>query len=224
MTATPRYREAFNFKGGGAGIDTDKALAWNVARQYWERDDPHVNKADFAAARSRGGGVGIYYNNGFCAGHTPTELAAVIDEDLTRVGFSRQTPPGSCGVIINEELQGSARIIQVLGAWRNLRWARFTVWALGAYQGGWFTPELVQLLNADRNLIVAPEAYVGGPYVGLPPMYPAAVDTLTDDLADAGVARQKIAPVLYADWTVPYGWKGLLYNFAALPAKPPAPL
>jgi hypothetical protein len=152
-----------------------------------------------------------------------------MHEDLKSKGFGTTTGPDSCWAMLNSERQGSDKILTMLERWRELRWSRKTVWSPMCFQGGWFSQELVNFINNDPNLYVAPQAYVNDTPPGTDPeydpMYPAFEPAVIEDLTQIGILRESI--ILFLDATrheIAYGWTGILFGFNALDPYPPMPL
>lgn len=208
------------FAGGGQGIDTEKAHAWSVERLWWEWNDPVASPTSLAACRQRGVGVGLKVNG---AGYQAAEL---MHQALVDHGFGSSTTPRSCGAMFDAEMHDAGAILSLLRRWRQIRPTRYTIWTLEPFQGGgwtWIAPELVQQVNADQNLLVAVQEYVD---VAGDQLYPAMGAAARDELERLGILRERLTSFIAvkAGTLVPYGWEGILYNFAALPAEPPAPL
>lgn len=219
----PRLREALVFEGGGDGIDTDKAKAWNIDRLWWEAGDPVASKESLAACRSRGVGVGLKING------SGVTTAQHMDNALIAHGFGSSTGPRSCGAMFDDELHRPWDTFDMLSAWRGLRPTRYTILTFEPFQGGLFAsvPPLVHAINTDPNLVVVPFTYVDKAGDQL---YPTSEAAVIDDLVAAGISRERIAVFIAVKKIgqslipIPYGWGGILYGFSALPATPPVQL
>lgn len=212
-----RIREALVFKGGGAGIDTDKAGRWGLDRLWWEFDDPVATASSLKDCRGRGVGVGLKING------TGTNVALVMSQSLTDHGFGPNTSPSSCGAMFDSEQHDVPGMVEMLQTWRQLRTTRLTVLTIEPFQGGSLTPDFVRLVNTDPNLTLCVQDYVD---VAGDQQYPAFATAAVDDLVAAGIDRAHITQFLpvHANEEVPYGWAGILFGFAGLPASPPAQL
>jgi hypothetical protein len=215
-------------RGGGAGIDTDKAKRWDISRLWYEADDPVASSSALGAALRRGIDVGLMRDPDWIrAPRTNRSVAIELDNDLTQHGFDHATSPDGCGAMLDNERQNAAGIVTMLQTFRQLRPRRLLRWTLQPWQGGWVaaSPELVHLINTDPNLIVVVQNYLG-PGPGHPAdMFPCAGDQVIDNLAAAGVRRDLLTLFLDFVRTPPqYGWAGIVYDFAALPDAPPFPL
>lgn len=215
----PRLREALVFEGGGDGVDTDKAKAWGIDRLWWEVNDPVASRFTLAEVRGRGVGVGLKING------TGGITAERMHQGLTDHGFGSTTGPRSCGAMFDDELHRLDLTLAMLRHWRTLRPTRYTILTFEPFQGGAFAamPELVHLINTDPNIVAVPFTYMD---LAGDQLYPAQADAVVDDLAAAGILRERIALFIAVKQNVqiPFGWGGVLYGFAALPAKPPTTL
>ena len=215
----PRLREALVFEGGGAGIDTWKAHAWGIERLWWEASDPVASKESLAACRSRGIGVGLKMNG------TGAVLAGRMHSELTLHGFGTSTGPRTCGAMFDDELHRPEDTFELLRSWRTFRPTRYTILTFEPFQGGLFAsvPELVHAINVDPNLIVVPFAYMD---LAGDQLYPAWAPAAIDDLVAAGILRERISIFIGVKTGVQisFGWSGILYGFAGLPATPPTTL
>jgi hypothetical protein len=94
-----------------------------------------------------------------------TRFAGILSDTLTQLAspsfFSSTGAPKQCFVMADIEYQSNAFMVAFLKEWRRLRTARFTIWSPESMQGGWMEPDLVQLINADQNLMVAKQNYTG---------------------------------------------------------------
>jgi hypothetical protein len=92
-------------------------------------------------------------------------FAKLLSDDLVRLAspsfFSKDGPPKQCFVMADIEYQSNLFLVEFLKEWRRLRTARFTVLTVESMQGGWWEPDLVQLVNADPNLVIAKQNYEG---------------------------------------------------------------
>ena len=209
-----RTREALVFKGGGQGIDTDKAHSGGMSRLWWEFDDPVASKQSLADCMGRGILVGLKIN-----GTGPT-LADVMHQALNDHGFSVMTNPNGCGVMFDSEQHDVPGMVTMLRYWRTLRTRRLTVLTIEPFQGGSLTPEFVRLVNTDPSLTLCVQDYVT---VADDELYPAMATAAVDDLVAAGIQRGKVTQFLRGN-PVPYGWEGIVFGFDSLPSTPPAAL
>ncbi len=187
---------------------------------WWEWDDPVASKASLADCRKRGVGVGLKMNGAGAA------VADEMHQALTDHGFGSTTGPTSCGAMFDAEMHNSLPIVQLLQRWRQLRPTRYTVWTLESFQGGvwtWISPQLIQVVNADPNLLVCVQEY--GTVAG-DQLYPFMGAAARDELERLGFLRERLTSFIgvKSGVQVPYGWEGVLYGFHGLPSSPPAAL
>jgi len=234
-----RIRAGFVQRGGGAGVDTDKAKRWGITRLWFEADDPVASKDTLAALRQpdRMGpaGVGLMRDPDWSREMlTNAGVATVLSNDLLAHGFGSTTSASSCGAMFDNERQDAAGIVEMLTAWRRLRPTRQTVWTLQVFQEGWFSDGLCQAVAGDPNLVLVLQAYIDPSDPPAAHMYPAdfaeAKTRLLARFTGAGAALDpdRVQPFVDATrmWleSPPYGWSGIVYDFAALPPSPPFPL
>jgi hypothetical protein len=209
-------KQALVLRGGPASIDGPKAKRWGITRIYWEADDPNATPALLKSVRDAGLGVGLMR---VARGETAETLAGLLSQDLTDKGFNSNTGPDSCAAMFDNEAHGNAYAREAIKSFRALRPTRTLLWTLESGQGGWFEPDLVDLINADPNLVVVPQIYFGTPR-----MYPVSERFAVENLALRGVRRDRIASFYDAEKPIPYGWFGIIYDFNQLPSSPPIPL
>jgi hypothetical protein len=197
------------FAGGGEGIDTDKAKAWGITRLWYESSDPVASAKSLRDCIGRGVNVGLKVNGGGVI------AAQAMDTTLTAHGFTKTSSPYTCAAMFDDEPIESTSTLQMLQAWRKLRPTRWTVLTIEGFQGGRIDPALATFCNADPNLIVVPQAYLNDEY-------PSWVPAVQADAILAGLVKPDVF-ISSAD-RIPYGWQGIIWGFARLPATPPRPL
>lgn len=212
-----RVRDAYDGTGGGSGVDTDKAKRWGIERLWFEHDDPRMTKANLAAVRNRGVGVGIKMNGDGAA------LADSMDARLTALGFGSSTGPFSCGAMFDSETHDWVEIEAMYDEWRKRRWARYTILTFEPWQAPAIPGGLIRKLNADLNCMVAVQGYMD--YTG-DQLYPAYLPAVLNELERVGILKERLTGFLpvKAGVQVPFGWEGIWWTLAGLPAVPPAPL
>lgn len=195
--------------GGPRIPDGAKARRLGIDTFVWDATDPQIDAGFFDEVRSWGFKPGITRDPTW-GDHTAKELAAVLDGDLKVLGSSDKT----CLVVADIEAmwkRGSQYVIDFLKEWRRLRPSRITVWTTEPLQGATVNDELAALINADKNLLVAPQLYdsVMTPY----PEGPVLLE-MGQNPERRNVARQRI--VAYYDASkLPAAWNGLAFDFAA---------
>jgi hypothetical protein len=150
------------------------------------------------------------------AGYTPAQITAwakafakKFSDDFERVAkpsfFTPAGPPLQCFGMPDIEYHSNLFMVEFFKAFRALRNARILVWCPESMQGGWMEPDLVALINADPNIIVAKQNYTGG-------MVPIDGSVSTIDLVKRGIRWERITSVhglrvsLPPEW-----WDGCLY-------------
>lgn len=205
-----------------------KAQAWGMERVIFDSLDPDISANylnDFRKLLVGAGpriGVGITrapdWEGGKYAG--AEAFAEKCSEDLTRLGFNSNTKPDSCVMILNrEQPHDAADQLKMLQRWRQLRPTRWSVWAIEGHQAGWFSKELSDTLAADGNMWVAGECYLGDAQQN----WPMSESYVRDDLKTKLMPGQ-VKAVYNGVEKVPYGWDGIVFDFARIPDKPPFPL
>lgn len=223
--------------GGPLWPDWAKAERLRIEDFYWLAIDPTVTASFIDTARARinpvtglSTRVGILrdpswgnyslaeVNAGKRGMLNPYDFAVKLDNDLRRLNsHARQMY-----VIADYEGKDPAYMVEFLKWYRLLRPVRPLIWTPESFQGGWFSPELVKAINADRYLKVAPQIYRGD-------MTPRCAAGATKDLRRAGVNISQMA-IAYGCATVgpdknalgvlvrrytnpPDDWDGYLYDF-----------
>jgi hypothetical protein len=86
-------------------------------------------------------------------------------------------------------------------------------WTLEPLQGGWFTADLVKVLNNDPNLVVVPQAFYGN-------MAPADVppySKLKNDIVSRGVKANRVKVFYDGAKSLPPDWDGCILSEERLP-------
>lgn len=213
-----RVREAYvNANQGG---DFGKADRWGITRLWFEHNDPRS-----PVATSHSGRVGIKMNG---AG---AEVAVAMNRALKDHGFGSSTSPGSCGAAFDPEPFHPADVVELLQKWRSIRKTRYTQLWVPPWQEGAFSPELVDAINRDPNLLLVIQGYMSLPAADgkIDDLYPADITEAIDRAAAVGVERIRMQKFIGVKGStvgveIPYGWTGLLWTFDQLPASPPGPL
>ena len=197
--------------GGPRVPDGAKARSLGIDTFVWDATDPQIDSSFFGEVRSWGFKPGITRDPSWL-NMTADILAGTLDADLKRLGSSDKT----CLVVADIEAmwqRGAQYVIDFLAAWRKLRPSRQTVWTTEPLQGGTVSDELAAVINADKNLLVAPQLYD----FQMNPYCEAAVALeFGQNPERRNVARQRIVSY-YAAQHLPAAWNGLVFDFAALP-------
>lgn len=108
--------------------------------------------------------------------------------------------------------EAAAWMVAWLKEWRKHRPLKWTSWTLESFQGGWFTPELVDVINRDINLVVVPQFYGGNSGEILMDAHAATLD-----LAAVGVDLWRIQG--FYQHRIPLGWRGMLFTLESIPVN-----
>ncbi len=196
----------------GAHIpDGAKARRYAIEYLVWDATDPQIDAAFFDEVRGWGFKPGITRDPGWTNSDGPA-LATLLDKDLKRLGSSDKP----CLVVADIEKlwqRGPQFVLDFLTAWRKLRPTRTTVWTTEPLQGGMVSDELAAAINADKNLLVAPQLYDD---VMTPYPEGAVLLEMGQNPDRRNVARQRIVSY-YAAAHLPFAWSGLVFDFAVLP-------
>jgi hypothetical protein len=203
--------------GGPRIPDGTKAKRLGIDTFVWDATDPVI-----AETRMENGQTVYFFDDvrtwGFKPGitrdptwtdATPAQLATLLDSDLKRLGTSDKT----CLVVADIEAmwkRGASYVVDFLAAWRKLRPTRTTVWTTEPLQGGTVSDALAAAINADKNLLVAPQLYTDT--MALMPEGAVLLE-MGQNLERRNIARQRI--VAYYDAAhLPAAWSGLAFDFA----------
>jgi hypothetical protein len=136
-------------------------------------------------------------------------FAKKFSDDFTRVAspsfFSSAGAPVQCFGMPDIEYHSNLFMVEFFKAFRALRNARTLVWCPESMQGGWMEPDLVALINADPNIIVAKQNYTGA-------MVEIDGSVSTLDLVKRGLRWERITSMhglrmkLPPEW-----WDGILF-------------
>lgn len=123
-----------------------------------------------------------------------------------------------CITVFNYETEQSVHIEQLLAYWRSKRPTRATIYAPEPYKAGFYSNNLVDKINGDQFLRIAPELYRGN-------MYPCDAISVRDNLLDRGIRRDRLisyhgavsstGPDVY--YPLPENMNGLIFYLEKLP-------
>lgn len=130
----------------------------------------------------------------------PDELADELSLDVQRLGGDTK----QLWAHVDIELHDPAYMVAFLAEWRQRRSLRPTWWTLEGFQGGWFTPELLNAIRQDDHLALLPQAFEGD-------MTPLDPDGVRANLVNCGVPRSKVA-VCYDAARLSEWWDGLAFT------------
>jgi hypothetical protein len=135
-------------------------------------------------------------------------FAKMFSDDFTRVAspsfFSPTGPPVQCFGMPDIEYHSNLFIVEFFKAFRALRNSRILYWCPESLQGGWMEPDLVQLINADANIIVAKQNYTGAMK-----KIDGTVSAL--NLVKQGIRWERISSVVSLREPLEESWEGIAY-------------
>lgn len=204
-------KAALVLRGGPLVPDLAKAKRYGVTRLYWEADDPQITAKLLDDVRAKGFEIGLMRDPSWHADN-PQQLAKKLSDDLIRFASPSFFPnPKQCAVQADIEYHSAQYVIDFITEWRKLRSARETAWTMEPNQGGWFTPELVDRLNRDQNMMVLPQLYYGD-------MSPAVESLMTIDIERRGVNPDRIRCYYgLRNRQIADAWDGALFDLISLP-------
>lgn len=115
-----------------------------------------------------------------------------------------------CIGLLDNEYHSSLFMREFHIAFRLLRNLRFFIWTMESFQGGWMETDLVARINADNNILLAPQRYGGDMKV-----FDGGEAAL--DLVDSKIKRERICSFIglrderHAPVRIPERWSGVLY-------------
>jgi hypothetical protein len=165
-----------------------------------------VTKAQLDEARKRCL-VGIYRVPEWDADLEPTEWAALLSDDVKRLGGNT----AQLAVQANAETHSEAWLVAFWNEWRRLRPTRATSWAFEGIQGGrlGIAPGTFRAQILSWRIRLVPEAYLGD----MTPLDPAGVKR---ELEAWGFPGSIISP-FYDAAALPAVWDGFAFTQERLP-------
>lgn len=149
------------------------------------------------------------------ANYTPAQVTAWADKFAA--GFSQDFTDHSspsfganvanvkqCYGLLDVEYHSNLFMVEFFKAFRKLRNLRKVIWCPEAMQGGWIEPDLVALINADPNIVIAKQNYTGG-------MTRIDGSVATKDLLARGFLPEKVTSVHSLRQGVESWWDGILF-------------
>ena len=142
------------------------------------------------------------------------KFAAIFSQD-----FADHSSPSfganvkQCYGLLDVEYHSNLFMVTFLKAFRKLRNLRKIIWCPESMQGGWMEPDLVDLINADPNIMVAKQNYTGA-------MVPIDGSVSTLDLVKRGIRWERITSMHSLRKPLEEQWDGIAYleNWEQLPA------
>jgi len=145
------------------------------------------------------------------SGKTPEAVAKALSDDITYYGggaVGRPTLNQLSAMYDGEVPHDPAFHEKVIREFFRLRPGRSLVWTLEGLQAGWLSAALIDLINNDARLVIAPQCYYGD-------MTPIYIQYVLEDLATRGIRREKIQPFIRPD-RADAGWYGIIYDHIKL--------
>jgi hypothetical protein len=211
-------RAALELHNGG--ISADNKVAWpdqakarhlGADRLGFQADDPRLAwKEGGSTGRSflellRANGWSLFLSRSLWGfGGSPAVFAQMFVDDMRRLDMlpTQQHSARQCALNADLEVDDPVWILRTLMAIRALLPGRGLTWSFQPHKGGIMSAELVDFINNDRMVTVAPFTYRND-------MTPCSERWVVDDLADHGIKRAKVLPY-YSTWAE--GWDGFLYD------------
>lgn len=148
----------------GTEPEWEKAERLELKRIYHDVRPERSPQTTVPAVRAKGFVAGVYWGANWGEQHLAPDIHA-RNMSLAISNMERQWRQArlslQCEFMLDYEQHDPEWIAAWLRAWRHVRPTKRTTWTLESHQGGWFTPELVALINRDVNLIVLPQLYNG---------------------------------------------------------------
>lgn len=141
-------------------------------------------------------------------------FAGMFSQDFTdHSSPSFGANPAQCYGLLDVEYHSNLFMVEFFKAFRALRNKRIVIWCPESMQGGWMEPDLVALINADPNILVAKQNYTGA-------MKKFDGSVTTKNLLDVGIDYRKVTSMHSCREPIEQEWDGILYleNWEQLPS------
>jgi hypothetical protein len=200
--------------GGPKWPNGDKLKGAGLKRLYYEANNPELDAAFFQQLRDWGYEVGVMRDpvwNDYSS--TPEQFIAQVNGDIAR--FAPKKPNGTrpqLAVMLDIERHDPDYVVRALQEFKRTQPGRNVCWTLEFHQAGWFSDELVRLVNTYGNqLKVLPQLYLGS--------MDAVVDSHAAARDMARVNDERLAFFYSCRVPLPIGWDGCAYleSWAQLP-------
>jgi hypothetical protein len=210
--------------GGPKWPDGEKLKRARVTRLYYEGSNLVIDAAFAKQIRDWGYEMGLMqdpiwdnYNL------TPEDWI----NKRVNPNIARLAPKGPDGkrpqlaVMLDIERHDEAWVRQALTEFRRTNPGRNVIWTMEYHQGGWFSPDLVSLINGYPQLRVLPQLYYGD-MSNCIDSHAAARDLYTLGGAvtqEAGIQDNRLGFFYSLRVPIPHDWDGCLYleNWTQLP-------
>lgn len=133
----------------------------------------------------------------------PKVLAFTAENDIYTVSSTEYTP-----YMFDIEYHDPAFVAKTIQAFRTLFPKGPVAWTLEPWQGGWFTPALVDILNRDINLVVVVQNFFGN-------MSPAGTKnglTPAQELLRVGISTNRVKTFYDGAKPMPNNWDGCILS------------
>jgi len=178
------------------------ALMYDPTIGKFVKNKNEITVAYKEGVRSQGFGYRIYRDPSWNSMIDAGSIIQAAANDIAAAGIGEYIP-----YMFDIEYHAPDLIADVLEGFR----ARFpkgpVSWTLEPFQGGWFTPRLVNVINKDPNLVVVPQNFYGN-------MTPADPTTggqkVRQNLIDQGVASNRVKIFYDGSCYIPSDWDGCI--------------
>lgn len=137
------------------------------------------------------------------------QLGYALSGDITRLGMGEPGKPskGQLAVLADiEHVHDSQYVVDCYRAFRGYRAGRGFYLTTEWHQSGWFSRELVEIINNDRLVHYLPQAYEGSA------MHPVTTEAVRGDCVEHGIAPEKVHPFIRHD-RMDIAWEGWVYDY-----------
>jgi hypothetical protein len=178
----------------------------------WEGRDSQLTLGLADTFRKRGNKIVIQRDPTWPEGsdQTAEQLAISMSADIKRFGGDRLDQPTwmrQCAVMPDiEHIHSADYVVACYRRFRALRSGRGFYLTTEWHQSGWFTPELVNLVNSDPLFFYLPQAYESSTMNAVDPRI------VIRDCIDHGIHESKIQVFLRYD-RIDIGWDGWCYDY-----------
>jgi len=176
------------------------ALKFDITTGKWVKNINEITAAYRAGVNSQGFGYRIYRDPSWESITDPVALARKAVTDM-EVG-------GVAGYMFDIEYHDPDFVRRTIIEYRRWRPSGPIAWTLEPHQGGWFTPELVQTINSDVNLVVVPQNF----YYDMREYDKPPYDNLRNDLINQGVKSSRVKVFYDGAKFMPSDWDGCILS------------
>lgn len=177
------------------------ALMWDPTIAKFIPNQNEITSAYKAGVESQGFGYRIYRDPSWTSLTDSTSIVQAAANDILKAGVGAYVP-----YMFDIEYHNPTLIKEVLMKFRNRFPKGPLAWTLEPYQGGWFTQDLVDVINRDPNLVVVPQNFYGN----MIPADPSGGQAVRADLLSKGIATNRVKLFYDANRTFPSNWDGAI--------------